>query len=80
MEDLLESRIGKVGTVDGHDFGSGELNIFIDTDQPAQAFATAQEILGDQPAWADVRAAFREESEKTYVVIWPPGLTDFRVK
>jgi len=80
MEDALESRFGEAGTVDGHDFGSGEMNIFIETNHPIQAFTTAKEILGDRPAWSDVRAAFREASGETYDVLWPPGLTDFNVK
>lgn len=80
MEDALESRFGDAGTVDGHDFGSGEMNIFIETDQPIQAFATAKAILGHRPAWTAVRAAAREASGETYDVLWPPGRTDFSVK
>jgi hypothetical protein len=47
IEDVLESRFGEAGSIDGHDFGSGEMNIFIQTDQPSQAFAKATEILSD---------------------------------
>lgn len=79
MEDALESRIGVSGSVDGHDLGSGEMNIFIETDQPAQAFDAAKEILGDWPIWANVRAASREATGETYDVLRPPGLTDFSV-
>jgi len=80
MEDILDSQLGEAGSVDGHDLGSGEMNIFIDTDHPAQAFAAAKEILGDWPAWADVRAAFREASREAYELLWPPELTHFSVK
>ena len=80
IEDVLESRFGEAGSIDGHDFGSGEMNIFIQTDQPSQAFAKATKILSDWPAWADVRVAFREINGETYEVLWPPDLTDFSVK
>lgn len=80
MEGALEMQLGDGGSVDGHDFGSGEMNIFIDTDQPIEAFAEARKILSHRPIWSHVRAAFREASGETYDVLWPPGLTDFRVK
>lgn len=80
MEDALEARFGASGTVDGHDFGSGEMNLFIETDRPSEAFAKAKAILGDRAEWALVRAASREASGETYDVLWPPELTDFNVK
>ena len=79
MENALESRMNDAGFVDGHDFGSGEMNIFIETEQPIQAFALAKEILANQPGWGRVRAAYREAHEGTYTVLWPPGLMDFNV-
>lgn len=80
MEDELERSLSSCASVDGHDFGSGEMNIFIDTDQPAQAFAEAQLILNHWPLWSDVRAGHREASGDTYFVLWPTGLTEFGVK
>jgi hypothetical protein len=80
MEDLLESRFGGAGSLDGHDFGSGEMNIFIETEEPSQAFATAKEILSVCPAWAYVRAAFREANGEIYEVLWPLDLTTFSIK
>lgn len=80
MEDVLEARFGEAGTVDGHDFGSGEMNLFIETDQPSEAFARAESILGDRAEWAGVRAASREATGEFYEVLWPPGLSDFKIK
>ena len=80
MEDALESRIGGLGAVDGHDFGAGEMNLFVKTEQPVEAFSAVKEILGGRPSWAYLRAAFRETSGEKYDVLWPPGLTDFSVK
>ena len=37
MEDRVNSAAGRYATVDGHDFGSGEMNIFVETSQPAEA-------------------------------------------
>lgn len=80
MEDALESGLGETGSVNGHDFGSGEMNIFVATDQPIEVFAMARRILSDRPTWSDIRAAFRDANGETYDVLWPPGLTEFRVK
>lgn len=80
IEDELEKALADSATVDGHDFGSGEMNIFIETDQPSRTFATAQEVLSHRPSWADVRAAYREAAGDQYTVLWPGGLTDFRIK
>jgi hypothetical protein len=80
MEDELDNSLGDYATVDGHDFGSGEMNIFIETDQPMRAFADVQTILADWPRWLEVRAAYRVGSSDEYTVLWPVGQTDFRVK
>ena len=36
LEDKLIEELGSVATVDGHDFGSGEFNIFVLTDEPTE--------------------------------------------
>jgi hypothetical protein len=79
MEDELENSPSDHLSVDGHDFGSGEMNIFIETDNPALAFADAEAILGGRPRWAEVRAAHRGETGETYTVLRPAGQTDFAV-
>lgn len=78
-ECALESGIGDTGIVDGHDFGSGQMNIFIGSEQPEDAFVAARRTLGDRLMWHQVRAAFRETRGETYTVLWPLGLTDFHV-
>jgi hypothetical protein len=80
MEDDLESSLGDHAIVDGHDFGSGEMNIFIETDQPARTFADVRVILGHWPRWTELRAAYREKSGDTYTGLWPSGLTDFGIQ
>ena len=80
MEDELEGSLSESSSVDGHDVGSGEMNIFIETDQPSRAFAEVQRILGHWPRWPDVRVAHRERNGDIYTVLWPPGRTEFTVK
>jgi hypothetical protein len=80
MEDQLKSAPRPYGSVDGHDFGSGEMNIFVETDAPNEAFAKASVALGDTPRWSEVRAAYRAESGDAHEILWPPSLSAFSVK
>ena len=47
LEDRLIEELD-VATVDGHDFGSGEFNIFVLTDDPVTVFGKAHEIVTSQ--------------------------------
>ena len=80
MEDGVSGVLGHLATVDGHDFGSGEMNIFIGTDHPALAFSEAQTTLSHHQRWAEVRAAYREPPGDRYTVLWPTGLVEFSIK
>ena len=79
MEDQLESGLAGHSFVDGHDFGSGEMNIFVETDDPASAFADAAAALGSSPRWTDLRAAYRAEAGEDYEIMWPETLREFSV-
>jgi hypothetical protein len=80
MEDQVGAALGPYSSVDGHDFGSGEMNIFVETDRPTEAFADAAKVLRESPRWGDLRAAFREASGGPYEILWPRGLREFSVK
>lgn len=80
MEDKLTEALGDHSSVDGHDFGTGEMNIFVESDDPAEAFSVAAATLGDGLRWAEVRAAFRDQSGDAYPILWPQGLGAFSVK
>jgi hypothetical protein len=80
MEEQVDTALGRYASVDGHDVGSGEMNIFIETDQPAETFADAANALRDGPRWNDLRAAYREAQGGPYEILWPPGLYQFSVK
>ncbi|WP_334173795.1 hypothetical protein [Sinomonas sp.] len=73
LEDRVVRAVGPAATVDGHDFGSGEVNIFVFTDDPRTTFAAAAAVLGQDSRGSDVRAAFRHRSGETYTVLWPLG-------
>jgi hypothetical protein len=80
MENALVDGIGEGHEVDGHDAGSGEMNIFILTDDPVQAFDRVRAILGSPDRWEHIRVAYRGVSGGPYVVLWPPDLSELTVR
>jgi hypothetical protein len=79
IEDLLIASLLN-SNVDGHDAGSDEVNIFIETDDPLQAFDQVRSALDSHCMWSDIRAAYRNVEGSTYTVLWPKGLHNFRVR
>jgi hypothetical protein len=71
LEDAVaEALEGTPHELDGHDFGSGTGNIFIDTNDPAGAFALAKQIV--RPAeHPGLKAAYRAFEEDEYTLLWP---------
>jgi hypothetical protein len=80
MEEQLSAALGRCASVDGHDFGSGEMNIFVATERPAETFADAANALRGGQKWGDLRAAYREALGGSYEILWPEGLRKFSVK
>lgn len=80
MEVEVDAALGRYAVVDGHDFGSGEMNIFVETDRPVEALAAAANALCTGPRWGDLRAAYREAQGGTYEILWPQSLRKFSVK
>lgn len=68
VEDALIKRMTSDSQVDGHDAGSGEVNIFIHTDDPARAFDEVKAILGSRDFWLDARVGYRELSGSEYTI------------
>jgi len=60
MTDDLEHALSGAADVDGWDFGSGEMNIFVYTDDPQATFDKAKGTLEAHGHWHGVRAAYRE--------------------
>ncbi len=67
-------------SVDGHDAGSGELNIFILSNAPAQTFQRIRPLIEEWAPGSDVRAAYRDTDGDAYTILWPPGLVTFDVR
>jgi hypothetical protein len=79
MENKLIENLSEGSEIDGHDAGSGEVNIFILTDDPELTLSEAKAILGNSDCWLSVRAAYREITKDHYTILWPEDLTDFGV-
>ena len=79
IEELLIEWLGDLGDVDGHDAGSGEVNIFINTDQPKEAFERIGQALGEQGFMSDLRAAYRLNGEDRFTLLYPAGLAHFAI-
>ena len=73
MENELTEELGDSADVDGHDFGSGETNIFIFTSDPAATFHRVRPVLKRTQQLQAVTAAYREADGEHYTVLWPEG-------
>jgi hypothetical protein len=71
LEDRLLRRIGGEHIVDGHDFGSGEIDIFIHTNDPEGAFRSALPPVSAN-LLPNLRAAYRELEGEHYRWLHPP--------
>ncbi len=78
-EERLEAGLSKRHQVDGHDVGSGEVNVFIHTQDPRSAFEEVRRILQTLNRWNGVRIAYRDADGGKYSVLWPEGLQSFAV-
>jgi hypothetical protein len=74
-ETLVETFEGTPHEVDGHDFGSGTGNIFIDTNDPVAAFGKLKKAINliNHPA---LKAAYRSFDEDEYNLIWPENSSE----
>lgn len=80
LENRLTEDLGHTAKVDGHDCGSGEMNIFIFTSDPAATFWRVKHTLQQEGRLQAVTAAYREVEGEHYIVIWPEGSrAEFRV-
>jgi hypothetical protein len=80
LENELISELGNSAMVDGHDVGSGEVNIFIITADPVRTFRQSRLVLERKRCLGAVTAAHRSVEGEEYTVIWPensPG--NFRI-
>ena len=70
LELELQLTLESEHVVDGHDFGSAEMNIFIHTNQPEEAFLAAKSMI-KKTMLENVVAAYREIEGDEYCIIYP---------
>jgi hypothetical protein len=80
IEETLTNRLTTTHDVDGHDMGSGEMNIFVITENPKDAFNEMKAILGSRDFWVDAKVAYRNVNKDEYTILWPEDLAHFEVK
>jgi hypothetical protein len=79
IEDILIDNLDNSCEIDGHDVGSGQMNIFIHTDDPKMTFNSIKTLLDSRDFWSDVRIAYREIAGGDYTVLWPKNLYEFNI-
>jgi hypothetical protein len=79
LEEQIESSLGDLGYVDGHDMGSGEVNIFIVTDKPDEIFQHIKPILLAKDLMPKLKVAYREIGKSKFTIIYPLQLVDFKI-
>lgn len=79
LEENVRATLGREHFVDGHDFGSGEGNVFVLTNSPWAAFnrLVAGALVTVVPG---MKVAFRERAGNNYTILWPPEATIFGVR
>ena len=75
LEESLDTLLSSDHEVDGHDFGSGQMNIFVITDDPVGAFGKAKSAVGPGDL-SKLRAAYRPIDGEEYVTVWPEGSSE----
>ena len=79
LENLIVENLPKGSQLDGHDTGSGEMNLFILTKDPESAFESVKALLRNEELWAEARAAYRRLEGSDYTILWPKDLKEFKV-
>ena len=75
LETALIAHFATLAEVDGHDAGSGEMNIFIFTDNPTTTFESIRQLVENQQSPPCRAAAFRKIDENEFTIIWPKDST-----
>lgn len=79
LEDAIRESLGDLGTVDGHDIGSGEMNIFVFAEDPTLTFDYIKTIPSITSYLSDLKAGYRDIEEDEYTPIYPSDLEKFAV-
>jgi hypothetical protein len=76
LEDELQRLVEPIADVDGHDMGSGEMNIFVLTADPVATFERAKQLLSNASLLDKVGVAYRELRSEDFTIIWPESSTE----
>lgn len=79
LEETIMRSLGNLGKVDGHDAGSGEMNIFILTDHPKLAFQGIKLLLGTRDFMPDLKVAYREIGKDEFTILHPADISYFAI-
>jgi hypothetical protein len=74
-----QAGLGAIGLVDGHDIGAGEMNVFIDTDDPKGTFEKTMSLIQGEYDLKELMVGYRNFEDNHHTPVFPPGLTVFRV-
>ena len=78
LEGAVAECLGNLGDLDGHDIGSGEVNLFILTAQPGKAFEKVRSVEA-VARHSSMSAAYRHLDSEEFTVLYPLGLAKFLV-
>ena len=72
LEDQLDESFVDA-EVDGHDIGSGEVNIFIHATDPVNTFSNSKKYFKRRTEWIlkNIKVAYREIGRDAYIPLWP---------
>lgn len=76
LEDRIQQIVEPIAEVDGHDSGSGEMNIFIFTGDPVTTFERAKPLLSASSLLDKVSVAYRELCSDDFTRLWPTSSTE----
>lgn len=79
MEDDFVALL-KNDDIDGHDIGSGEINIFILTDSPINTFERLKQYLVSKELLNSVKVAYRDLNSDIYKILYPDTLKEFDIR
>ena len=79
LEEPLELLLGDLATVDGHDAGVGEVNVFILTDHPIRVFDKVRVLPEVARLLPNLRVAYRRIGEDEFQVLHPTGPYEFKI-
>jgi hypothetical protein len=75
LEDEIHRIVEQIAEVDGHDIGSGEMNIFILTADPVASIELVKPLLSAASLLDKVSVAYREVRSHDFTVLWSTSLT-----